>query len=776
MATYVYDDFRITFTPRPDGAFDVRALDATGTETTGEFRVPLSAADLERAILDVARGGAGPTRDVGVGEPRTVDPEHLGAALADALLSGPVGAAYDRARAITKVPGRGLRLSLSLAAAPALLSVPWEFLFRRPRFLASQRQTPLVRLLDTGVIPPAAEIAETVRILGVIASPIDLPALAVDRERAGVERSIDPVRRLGRVQLDWLEPATTDGLRAALRDGSYHVLHFVGHSDFSPAGEGRLFLEDDDHRARPVDEILLANLLSDQDQLRLVVLNSCEGARTTMTDPYAGVATTLISLGVPAVVAMQFEISDAAAIRFAEELYLNLIGRQSPIDASVAEARKAVYGGGGVIEFATPVLYVPDPDVELFRFGVPAAPLPPPPPPGDTASQPAIADATPVPTPARRPPAGRRRALVVAAGVVVAVLVGVGIVLATRGGGDGDGDAAAATTVGTIAADDGPAPRTHSGFFAVQVLEPDGDVHLLTVDPADGSDGTASDRPGSHDTEPDWDAETNRLAFRRAEPSNNCAGLCYVVPGREGDAGKQVAQLVEPSGTSIGHAPAWSTDATLFYARTAGCQPGPGCAEELRVATFTATEDGTGFADQLSVATDVVVETGFTDVRDLDADPQEADRLVLADGAGVAIVDAAGVRRLPTSSDVSAVTYTADGNRIVAIGARDGASTLEVWDRTGGPLGTVAVGDVAAAFTAGGGDLRGLDPAAVRAPSVTPGREGGTVTVLLDDPGDDRTPVLALAEVSEQGAVAIRSASAFPTAVLAQGEVQAVAR
>ena len=49
MATYVYDDFRITFTPRPDGAFDVRALDATGTETTGEFRVPLSAADLERA-------------------------------------------------------------------------------------------------------------------------------------------------------------------------------------------------------------------------------------------------------------------------------------------------------------------------------------------------------------------------------------------------------------------------------------------------------------------------------------------------------------------------------------------------------------------------------------------------------------------------------------------------------------------------------------------------------------------------------------------------------
>ena len=143
----------------------------------------------------------------------------------------------------------------------------------------------------------------------------------------------------------------------------------------------------------------------------------------------------------------------------------------------------------------------------------------------------------------------------------------------------------------------------------------------------------------------------------------------------------------------------------------------------------------------------------------------------------MAIVDGAGVRRLPTSSDVSAVTYTADGNRIVAIGARDGASTLEVvgphrWAarhrrrrrrRRGVHRRPAAI-------------VRGLDPASGPGAVDHPGREGGTVTVLLDDPDDDRTPVLALADVSEQGAVAIRSASGFPTAVLAQGEVQAVAR
>ena len=59
---------------------------------------------------------------------------------------------------------------------------------------------------------------------------------------------------------------------------------------------------------------------------------------------------------------MQFEISDEAAILFAEELYTNLIGRQDPIDAAVSEARKAIYieldddrvGDAGAVHGATP--------------------------------------------------------------------------------------------------------------------------------------------------------------------------------------------------------------------------------------------------------------------------------------------------------------------------------------------------------------------------------------------------------------------------------------
>ncbi len=405
MATYVYDDFRVTFTPRAEGGFSVRAVDAEGTEAAGVFELPLTEAELERAVLDVASARAvrrtrratpetvpvGPppdsdgtiTRDVGGDGPPKTDAEHLGGTLAGALLGGDIGVAYDLATNRASANGRGVRMTLSLAGTPSLLSVPWEFLYRRPRFLASQRRTPLVRLLDTGSLVPPPTIETRVRMLAVVASPTDLPPLDVEAERRRIEQVVAGMAAAERVELDWLEPATPRALRHALRDGNYHVLHYVGHSAFTDEGEGMLYLEQEtDRQSVGVDSTLFANLLSDQDRLRLVVLNSCEGARTTLTDPYAGVATTLVQLGVPAVVAMQFEISDDAALLFAEELYTNLVGRQDPIDAAVAEARKAVYTEIDAIEWATPVLFLRDPDVELFRFEVPAAPLPPTPPPG----------------------------------------------------------------------------------------------------------------------------------------------------------------------------------------------------------------------------------------------------------------------------------------------------------------------------------------------------------------------------------------------------------
>ena len=384
MSRYQYDDFRLTFSCRDGDGYPLRA-DHAGRHWDGRFTPPLPADALEAAVLSVARGcrSRGATRDVGGGAPREIDAAELGTSLAAALFTGEIGFAYAAAvDAVDRREGRGLRLTLSLAETPELLDVPWEFLYRRPTFLAVQPHLPLVRHVEVGPILEPPVIEDAVRILGVVASPQDLAPLDVAAERRRVEQAVGAMRTLGRVELDWLQPATPRRLRQALRDERYHAIHFVGHSQFQAradgSGEGVLFLEDSTGRATRLDSTMLANLVDDQVQLQLVVLNSCQGARTTMGDPFAGVATTLIQSGVPAVVAMQFEISDDAAIVFAEELYTNLIGRQDPIDAAVAEARKAIFVEIDELEWATPVLFLRDPDIQLFTFAVDAAPLPPP--------------------------------------------------------------------------------------------------------------------------------------------------------------------------------------------------------------------------------------------------------------------------------------------------------------------------------------------------------------------------------------------------------------
>ncbi|MCA9968958.1 MAG: CHAT domain-containing protein, partial [Anaerolineales bacterium] len=109
----------------------------------------------------------------------------------------------------------------------------------------------------------------------------------------------------------------------------------------------------------------LAMLLADHGTLRLVVLNACQGARIGQ-DIYAGVATTLVRRGIPAVIGMQYDISDAAALELAQTFYETL-AENLPIETALAEARKALsLGVEESAEWGTPVFYTHAPDSVLF--------------------------------------------------------------------------------------------------------------------------------------------------------------------------------------------------------------------------------------------------------------------------------------------------------------------------------------------------------------------------------------------------------------------------
>ena len=116
----------------------------------------------------------------------------------------------------------------------------------------------------------------------------------------------------------------------------------MGHGGFDEQNGGALLFADRTGGSVPVTAEDLGVLMRDHTSMRLAVLNACEGARSDPADPFAGVADTLVRRGIPAVIAMQFEFSDDAAIEFAPALYRALAAGR-PVDAAVGEARKAVY-------------------------------------------------------------------------------------------------------------------------------------------------------------------------------------------------------------------------------------------------------------------------------------------------------------------------------------------------------------------------------------------------------------------------------------------------
>ena len=130
-----------------------------------------------------------------------------------------------------------------------------------------------------------------------------------------------------------------------------------------------MLLENDEGKSDPVSAEFLRTLFQNKKTLRLAVLNACEGARTDPTDPFAGVAQSLVRGGVAAVIAMQFEISDEAAIILSSE-FCSALADGYPVDAALAEARTAVYTRSSAVEWAIPVLYLRSPDGSIFDVKV----------------------------------------------------------------------------------------------------------------------------------------------------------------------------------------------------------------------------------------------------------------------------------------------------------------------------------------------------------------------------------------------------------------------
>lgn len=301
----------------------------------------------------------------------TLYPRALGQGLFEAVFHGEVHSSLRRSwDEVARQGADGLRIRLLLTDVPELADLPWELLYDpgRGQFLSLSSQTPIVRSLD--VVGRTAPLATEppLRVLVMISAPKDVPPLDVEEEWAKLNQALADLVAEGQIVLKRMETASLAALQAALRQGVYHLFHYMGHGAFDDeTQDGLLVLEDETGQGDLVNSQVLGTLLHDEPSLRLAILNACEGARGSHRSPFAGTAQALVQKGIPAVVAMQSPITDGAAKVLAHEFYLALADGY-PVDAALAEARKAIYRQGNETEWGTPVLFMRSTDGMLWQM------------------------------------------------------------------------------------------------------------------------------------------------------------------------------------------------------------------------------------------------------------------------------------------------------------------------------------------------------------------------------------------------------------------------
>ncbi|MGO4248244.1 CHAT domain-containing protein [Paenarthrobacter sp. RAF54_2] len=300
----------------------------------------------------------------------------VGQQLFQALFTREVYGTYRASLGAAQHAGQQLRVVLRLAA-PELATMPWETLFDPETETYLCQTEPLLRHIpapDYNQNP--LDVAPPLRILGIVASPRDLPTLDVDAEKDHLSRALAGPVAEGRVELVWSRSGTWDDVQSMLLAGPWHVVHFVGHGDYdSRTDEGRIALVGPDGRAAMVRAVRLMALLSvAAPRPRLVVLNSCSSGEMGQSDLFSGTASSLVRSGIGAVAAMQFAISDSAAIAFAHGFYAAIANGRTVDEAARVGRISVMASPDGTLEWVTPALYVRGGSTQLFTLrGTPRA-------------------------------------------------------------------------------------------------------------------------------------------------------------------------------------------------------------------------------------------------------------------------------------------------------------------------------------------------------------------------------------------------------------------
>jgi hypothetical protein len=268
-----------------------------------------------------------------------------------------------------------LELDVDERQLPEVAALPWEFMYCPPGelhgalWLATAPNLMFSRRRARWHVPEPIQlkIGERLRIAIAVVAPENLGPVQYQK----ICSELKKMARTERFEvLEVVEAANRSSIDALL-EKKPHIFHFIGHGslkDENRQDTGLVALVDSFGSADLVSADYFSELFN-RFKPGLVVLHTCESGALSSSAAFVGIASRVVQMNVPSVVAMQFEVSNATAQRFALEFYRRL-AENEPVDKAVQEARRYIAlssPGYGSRDFATPILFMSIREGRLFQ-------------------------------------------------------------------------------------------------------------------------------------------------------------------------------------------------------------------------------------------------------------------------------------------------------------------------------------------------------------------------------------------------------------------------
>ncbi|GAB4044142.1 tetratricopeptide repeat protein [Spirosoma litoris] len=270
---------------------------------------------------------------------------------------------------------------LLIIASPdeRIQNLPWEMVLPqlgpgdelpRDNFgLIRTRETSIERFSKQG---PTASIAP-LKLLFIPALPENLAErsklLEIEKEQKKIIEAVRGLEATGsqqpRLVMEILDCAHLEEIISALQNHHHDIVHISGHGAYvESVRQGMLYLENEDGDEQLVSGKELGKALRRFGSIKLLVLSACE---TAVGGSEGSTAEQMAAVGLPAVLAMRFAVTDEGARLFTETLYERLAYGDTLTKAMhdarqtlwehVVEQRKTTPQLLPQAEWFTPVLY-----------------------------------------------------------------------------------------------------------------------------------------------------------------------------------------------------------------------------------------------------------------------------------------------------------------------------------------------------------------------------------------------------------------------------------